>query len=337
MANILEAMFNPKKILCPYDMAENRYWKELIQCASCKKTLPPLYRQDHLEAPPFFLQVLGESQMGKSVFLQSTTLNLYNMNRFWPLNDKGGSSPYTSIPLTEETRVYRGDVLKFQQDGKLPEATQLTLQQAYIMELKNMRRWGSRTLVMRDIAGNAMETIEFKTEYLPYFLYVPVTVMMFSPTDLIAKPEQPMDNLMTGFITTLASNKRDYKKDYRRVVVTISKADKLGNLPNELNEYLESDPFRLNAPSIVADHLYMSNYMNKLEHISEVVKNYISEKVPGGNQFLAQAELYNVKLVFCIISSTGSNPRMENNKITSVDPKRVLDPLFWGLDLQSKP
>lgn len=324
-------LLKKRGIVCPYDMSPNNYRGENPKCPKCGQAYPPIYLKDFSNALPFFMQLTGTMQVGKTVYLQSLTMMLKRLNR--------NMADYFSQGLTDETNEFLADVKTFEMEGALPMRSQLELATPYIMELFGLNRWGSRTLVMRDIAGEAFNQMDFRIEYMPYFLNVPTTIMMFSPADLQKNGTIPMDVLMSGFINTMERNHFDYQKNKRLIIVALTKADKLYDsslpnaLPQELIDYLEDDPLRT---EVNMDNPALEKYIRKMGQISEVIKGYVDAKLQGGRDFIRQAKMRKIQLVFTVVSSTGGDPRPHDNKLTFVDPKRVLDPLFFALDFQSK-
>jgi hypothetical protein len=98
------SFFSPqKKIMCPYCLTEINSRTEVDTCPSCKAIFDPLYIEKYTEAPPCFAQIIGWSQVGKTVFLQSLTLLLSKIGNYWHQN-------YYNAAETEETLVYTRNV-----------------------------------------------------------------------------------------------------------------------------------------------------------------------------------------------------------------------------------
>jgi hypothetical protein len=342
-------IFSNKSILCPYDLVETRYTGNIGACPSCKTNFPPLYYQTHKECPPFFLQMTGWSQVGKSAFLLSLTYVLQQMNPYW-------GTDFVIMPETDPTMKYFQQASDVRLTGKVPTPTQLRIQDAFIIQMKNMPRWGNRTLVTRDVAGEAFEgQMELPLEYMPYLLHVPTTLMLTSPIDMIPlkdgdnsaekqKRLQPeIQHLMTKFINTLAKAGHDFRKVPRRVIVIISKADKLSKesagpiqLYPDLISYLQAGELSPNNPKKeLANTQKMDVYMNTLTAIGERTREYVMDCIPGGRQLVAQAKDYNISLDFCLVSSLGSDVGPNGVLEYNLNPMRVLDPLLLALDQQS--
>jgi hypothetical protein len=325
-----------KQILCPYCLTEIRYRKEVTECANpkCAKELPIQYIQNYERAAPFFVQLIGWSAVGKTVYLQALTLMLMQMGKFW--------RNYSYSPLTEQTLGYVQNVREFLSKGAMPQATQLALQEAYVMLLLGMSRWGGRTLVSRDVAGEVFNKFQFPVEYTPYLLHVPTTFLMVSLHDLKEFPEKSMDQLMTSFIETMAKYERGFRKEQRKLVVVFSKADKIfDELPFSLQEYLQTDPLltalNLRQPVQPLTGFGMQRYMENLANVSRQIEDWISEESAGRN-LIMQARNNNIQLEFTIVSSTGADVDTSSNTLgVTLQPTRVLDPYFWALDFQSEP
>jgi hypothetical protein len=215
------------------------------------------------------------------------------------------------------------------------------------MLLSGMERWGSRTLVMRDVAGESFNNLAFPIEKVPYLMHVPTVMMMVSVHDE-KEGIKTMDQLMNGYFTTLIKNekmlkevqKRKYTRVQRKVIVVLSKADLIfKELPSNLQNYLQTDPFAAvldDTQSIKPiNDAWMQDYMEKLSRVSDAICNYIDQN-SSGHTLIQLAKANNIQLRFAIITSTGKEVGEDNNLGSKVQPMRVLDPFFWMLELQSR-
>lgn len=327
----LLSFFRGDSVVCPFCLTENRYSKRLDNCLKCGVALPVQYMSNYKEALPFYVQLIGWSRVGKTVYLQTLALMLKKMERFWGNN-------YVCSPLTETTLGFMENVKTYEVDGEMPYPTQVKLHDAFIMLLQGMERWGGRTLVTRDVAGeNFMSNMQFPVEFMPYLVHVPVSIMMISIPDLKAEKKQSVENLMNSYVDTLARHRPNYKSANLKVIVVLSKADKFKNeLPNELKDYLESDPFniRINRNQFVDDN-FMKDYMSKLYLSSAKIRDWFAETQPGGQMFLNKATRERLSLEFCLISSTGTDPGPNAKMLVDLNPLRVMDPYFLALDFYS--
>lgn len=326
-------LFAPiKKVICPYDLTEIRYRQEVEQCPTCKSELPVRYLRGYDQALPFFAQIIGWSGVGKTVYLQALTFVLMQMGRVW-------RQSYAYAPLTEPTLMYVKNVREFEQTGKMPAPTQLAIQEAYIMMLTGMERWGGRTLVLRDVAGEVFDKLQFPLQYTPYLLHVPTTMLMISLDDMRRKLTQSMDDLMNSYIDTMMKHDKNFKRERRNVVVVLSKADLIHEeLPANLQNYLVEDPILkaiITKTNFSMDGSNMQEYMTRLKHVSRAIQDWISQDPPGQN-LIRLAKNNNISLEFTVVSSTGRKAGNSGSMPVQLEPYRVLDPFFWALELQSR-
>jgi hypothetical protein len=309
------------------------FHKDVIMCPNCKTNLPIEYVRRSDQITPCFVQMVGWSSHGKSVYLQTLTSMIMRLSVFW-------RNTYIYSPQTNPTLTYTRQVKEYLRTGVMPDATHMDIQEAYIMQLLGMERWGNRTIVVRDVAGESFNNLEYSVKYTPYLIHVPTVIMFFSPFDL-KESNFSVDELMNGYIQTFFTNDNSIQKKKRTAIITISKADLLLNeLPSSISDYLISDPFSgVIQPGDVNEnpaHVDINQYMQRMYQISEEIKNWIDQTTSGHNLLMLAYE-NNIQLKFSIVSSTGS-PVPDDRKLKiGIRPLRVLDPLFWTLDLQSTP
>jgi hypothetical protein len=79
----------------------------------------------------------------------------------------------------------------------------------------------------------------------------------------------------------------------------------------------------------------MQDYMAKLYRVSEAIRLFVDQDTYG-HAMIRMAQANNIQLKFAIISSTGQPVGPNNTLVGRARPMRVLDPLFWTLELQSR-
>lgn len=323
--------FKSLRLICPYCLAEVRSWHRLDRCPKCKAELPVQYADDMARHPPFFVQVFGWSQVGKTVFLSALTLMLVKMSKVWPR--------YTYSAATDASQRKVQEINEYLAKGKMPELTQLGPQEVYIMTLWDMERWGSRALVTRDCAGEVFDTMQIPVDQVPYLLNVPTAFMLISLPDLSASGGRSMEFLMTNYINTLMEHGVNFKKERRKLVVVFTKGDIIRDLPANLRNYLVSDPLWAAVNSVdpveQMNAATMQEYMEIMERVSNAIRDWI-QRDASGKAFVRLAELRNIETRFSLISSTGAPVGEDGQMPVALSPRRVLDPYFWALELQSR-
>lgn len=292
--------------------------------------LPVQYAEAFDQHPPFFVQVFGWSQAGKTVFLQALTLMLVKMSNVW--------STYSYAALNDISQRKVSEINEFLRGGIMPPATQMGEQDVYIMALRSMERWGGRTLVTRDCPGEAFDTMDISIEQAPYLVNAPTTFMLIGPPDDISNlGGRSYDQLLNNYINTLISKGVNFKQHRRNLVVVFTKADQIHNLPPDLRSYLTNDPLwsAVNGygGTFTLDKASMDQYIATMADISSRIRESMQHDATGKN-FLRLAENRNINLRFSLISSTGQAVSSDNRLLAELAPRRVLDPYFWALELQ---
>jgi hypothetical protein len=293
--------------------------------------MPPLYKHaaySQPSLPPFFLQVAGYSQAGKTVWLSALTLMIMRMSRLW--------TGFFYQPATQETLNFIKDVNYFMSSGTLPQPTPLGEQQAYLMVLNQMAAWSGRSLVVRDCSGESFMPMGFTVANRPYFLHVPTTLLFFSLNDMDNSGDT-MDRLLSNYIHTLLTNKISLKQTRRNIVVVVSKADTLIGLPNNLRDYLSNDPLwtDLSSPGLPQplNGDRMIHYMKVLANVSEAVADWLMYRDASAAGFISMANANNIQLRFSLVSSLGAPPNAQG-AIETFLPRRVLDPFFLAMEFE---
>ena len=328
---MLPFLFFPRNhMVCPYCLHDLSFVmnEKLEKCKVCNKEIPPLYKRDYRIAPPLIIQLLGWRQVGKTSFLQALTFNLLRMNMVWP--------NLIFQPTTDPTLRFIRSVKEYLFNGRMPKVTHLGQNEAYIMLCHDMERWGSRTVVFRDCAGEIFDPLNItQFEAVPYLLHAPTTLLLISLADLVEMPNFSMDQLISSYINTLLTNKIDPRKTKRNMVVVFTKADLIKDLPTPLYDYYNDDPIGdaiITNKEFVLDSQEMQNYLIKMNEISGLISDWINSR-PSGRSLILQAKKNHIDLRFSLISSTGQNTNSGGQ--LEWKPRRVIDPFIWALEFQS--
>lgn len=323
------------RVVCPYCMKLLQSDEPLAKCTNptCGKDLPILYRTAAYGNPPvvpLFLQVAGLTQSGKTVFLYALSLMLRKMPKLWP--------GFFANAANDETRKMMRDVAQFEATGVLPPPTGLAGNEAYITMMQNMGVYPNRALVIRDVSGETFKEFEFDTDYAPYLVHVPSTLMFFDLNDMREKGHT-MDELLNSYIVTLLENGVNPKAQPRNVVAIVSKADAISDLPPGLKTYVTDDPLWQDANASGTpsggyfDAQRLSEYVQRQSNVSSAIAQWmITRSDANAAGFLAMAQQNNIGVRFSIISSLGGG--VVDKQILSLSPRRVLDPFLWTLEFE---
>jgi len=322
-------------LTCPYCLTDIHGRADISQCPKCKADIPVQYVRNYGQHPPFLAQIFGWTGVGKTVFLSALTLMLVKMGNVWP------NSGYSCAPATDASQRKVMEINDYLAKGLLWPPTPLGPQEAYIMILHGMERWGGRALVLRDCAGEIFDNLRVPVEQAPYLLNAPTSFMLISLPDLPNSAGRSMDMLLNNYINTLLDHRVDLPRERRKLVVVFTKADSIMTLPANLRDYVVRDPLWAavagsNNSTVRLDAAGMAGYLEEMGRVSDAIRDWIQRDAAGKN-FVQRAHEHNIELRFCLISSTGSQPGADNTMPVTLSPRRVLDPFFWALELQSRP
>jgi hypothetical protein len=247
---------------------------------------------------------------------------------------------FLASPITAATQHFLEDVRTARKKGTMPAPTPLGENEAYIMLMEQMERWGGRTLVLRDWAGENFKDFEIAETQVPFLKEARTVLMMFSLPDLEKAPEKSLPDLLNSYIHTLLHYKVDLKRYHRNIIVVLSKADLIDTLPDSLRDYLISDPFLLATSSSGAqsfDGVTMDAYMERMKRVSDAIVEWLEYSFEGAHGLIRLGRKWDMKLVFTIVSSTGSSVQASSKLLGQFQPCRALDPFFWALEFNSTP
>jgi hypothetical protein len=302
-------------MLCPYCL-ENISKKSA--CPQCKTAMPAKYMQMYSKLrPPVFLSAVGFRAHGKTVFLASLLHTLdTRLTRAW----KG----FYRQGLDQNTINTIKDNLALLEKGTLPQATQRNFPRPSINLLAKMPKFNNKTLVAYDAAGEIFEEDASIQEYASYLAHARTVMFLVSLVDL--EDPLPADLHRLLEIYTLGMSRMGARTQKQHLVVGYTKADllldeKFFGKQDKLVNYLMH-----NEQEEIKD---MKNYLGKMEGISQDLAEFTRDRLGAVNfSNLAQNGFRSVS--YCAASALGSPP--EDGKLSeAMQPRRVVDPLFWVL------
>lgn len=305
---------------------------EDMTCEGCQYLIPLVYITGCQKAPPVFVQVFGLPGSGKTTFLDMLSLFLHDMDHVWQ------ESAYYSRPLTQQTMEHTTTLLTKRRQGVLAQSTpRRTLQQTEVLifHLRGMPRWGSRTLVIMDHAGEQFAQLNLDLGEIPFLQHTPITILLLSLDDLTNAGKR-VDDLITSYLNTLKMYRVHLARQHRQLIIAFSKADLLTDLPPELSSYLSSDTAHFSLTNHQG-HSQLSegqlqSYLQRMQRTSDTLRNWVMT-LPSGISMLNMLADQGVETRFALISATGSplTPTPGGSALAP-RPRRVLDPFFWVLE-----
>lgn len=288
------------------------------------------------------LEIFSQAGHGKSSYLWAVLYMLRKMNVVWP--------DYLCWPEDESTDNVLKEIHENVAESRLPIRGAAENKHRYDLRLQNMERWGEKKLIVwdwpdpvfaADLNGDRPE----KTNWL-----APAWWLVSLP-DLGEVRAEVLDMLFDDLMRKRIRQGYSVYRSPLRLVVVLTKGDAIPNLPLPLRQYLKDDPLwkavssevsLLSPPaSSPSSPLRLGEeplrlYIGTLMRAHEVIRQWL-ESTLVGHMLIRRAAEYQVDLRFSIVSSTGSGLVEGQDLQVPWTPRRVLDPLFWALELDSAP
>jgi hypothetical protein len=317
--------FLPHKsvIVCPYCFSDLSLDETQKTCPECQRHLPPSYKERSEQGRTAFVPLIGWSGMGKTTLLASCLHMLMSLSEVWP--------SFYCLYETQATLRMQNALTRDLLRGELPARTVSTHPEPFILSLHGMERWGDTRLVLHDFAGEVFSDLEIKGQYR--FLERAKTILVvYSIKDLLDLHERSMDELLMSYGSTMSRSGEHAKREKKIMIVTLTKADLLDNLPETLQTYLGEDPLVTKNVTQLAGLKSaegMAHYIDNMARVSEIIADWIA-RTADGVRFLNLARSLGLGLRFTICSALGAGISDDTRKLSSlIQPHRVLDPFFW--------
>jgi len=316
---------NPIK--CPY--CTHSLTTAVAQCPNCERDLPKNYLRICQQAPPLWLVTAGFSGHGKTTYLSALTLKLENLGR----KLDGTFYEYFDEYTHEVVRQKRREA----QTGEQPPPSAVTEPRPLYISLYQLPGNLNRTLVMYDIAGEVFTSLEAFQCYVHALPEVQTIWMQVSLSDLAEDAEgNTLPNLFQSYQSALLEHGAELSN--HTVIVIYTKADTV-DFPGEVSDYLTEDPFLgllADGPVERMTDFSLSEYVQGMEWLSNVLERFTDQHVPGGTAFINMIRGKGMQLHFCAVSALGQSPDPGLNRVLSeTSSHRVLDPFFWTLWLSA--
>lgn len=324
------------RVICPFCVKPH----DLISPPVCPVTewpIPNDYVNGYRKAPPLWLVTIGFSQHGKTTYLAALTLMLEELSKVW-------ENVYY-VPLDQPTTEKIREMRKEAAVGKLPRPTQMQdqprlqdLPRPLLLDICDMPRFGSRCLVMHDVAGEVYVSLDKVKEYVPAIKQANTIWFLVSLPDLRDdKDGKTITELFNAYRSGMESLRIDLRG--RNLIVVYTKGDELER-PADVDEYLMGDPLKgLRCKGMDPSgfqNLSLDDYLEKMDSISKRLETFTRQEVPGGTTFISMVKAKGMNLAFCITSALGESPQKGTKELMNPDGfrYRVLDPFFWALTLE---
>ena len=322
-------------------------WSPILisaESCACGYTLPAHFWDRCVEAPPLPIIAAGFSGSGKTHLLLGLSLTLCERLGMYLA---GGTYEIASASTDEMLRLWHASRAR----KRLLPATAPGAPEILLLRGAGFPNQPERTLIIYDVAGESIERYRGPqgdtTTLADLKALADTTTIWFvaSPRDLqldndLAGDDQsghqrrPLGLQFRTLVDSygLAMDSLHTSTKDRTALVVYTKGD-CGDFPSEVHDYLAQDPFNGPRPAD-RNSFNFDEYVQRMEAISTILRDYTIENVPGGAAFVDVVERRGMRLKFCITSALGQSPDTDYEGQYTHEPwehQRVLDPLIWTL------
>lgn len=283
------------------------------------------------------LELVSESKHGKTSFLWALSYMARNLSLFWPKyacwpQDAAMDASFRSMLGAFEQREIPGETMALTRLG---------------LSLRGMARWGDRRLFVEDDRDPVFGVPEgTATSSREVNWGVPICWLLSLP-DLGPEMAQVVDLQLDNLIRARMRSARSFEAQPLRLVIALTKADRIPGLPPDLRAYLKVDPLakiveaqsafsggegQPARPALLFDERSVLAYLEILGGVHQKLAAWLATTLPG-SLLAHRADAHHIDLRFCLTSATGSDLRSNGHLAIPWRPRRVLDPLFWALEL----
>lgn len=316
----------PLAIFCPFCLEQNSY-QNSRDCTKCGREAPAAYLNEIKETRPLWVHTFGFTNHGKTVYLSMLLSFIERISYIW-------NEAYYR-PLNDHALTYLQSCRSRIEKGEMPERTPISpdFPLPVLIQLKKMKPWSDRCIVMHDAAGETYRTIE-RTSESGRFINCARTSVFIVSLEEISRSGGRVSDLFDIYLSAL--ERMGTIINGRNVVIAYTKADQINNLPKNICEYLIEDNLwsdisqrkRRNISAVE-----MQSYVDDMKFISNKLMDFTNNDIDLGSNLINAAESHGINLRFAVTSALGSPTDVNNNMTIPISPKRVLDPLFWILEL----
>lgn len=324
-----------KKIRCPYclELVQPRRGKiknrNVYTCPNkeCKEEI----HRDYVEKgniPKMTMGLVGFTGHGKTCYLTS----LFYLFKY--LRSEKGMFLWDALDGNTEDIMFK-HVEKFVKDSQLPKSTPENFPKPALICISDIPFFGDYFSRFYDTAGRVYEEAEKITDMGRFVAYCEIVFFVISIKDcgkdwkeIANKMERLLDIYWRGVYDKLHID----LKDNQHLIVVLTKADEVREIPDELKKFLEEGSYDWYLPKNPQSEKGFVRYkLRLLQEKSMIIKKWLEEKKCKGFTNLAQKRFKSVE--YTIVSSLGASPvgGMLAKRLEPEDPKRVLDPFLLAL------
>lgn len=286
------------------------------------------------------IEIFSQPRHGRSSYLWSVLFMLRKLNLVWP--------DYLCWTLDDKTEEALKSIHEDVHEGRLPASMSVESTIRYTLLLRKMERWGEKRFVVWDRPDSVFSSNGNGTGEAEINWNVPALWLLSLPNLRDVQVEY-LDMLLQDLV--LKRTRAGHSSRPLNLIIVLTKGDAIPELPLTLRDYLKQDPLwkavsseptlrpslraAAGAISLLTPEA-LRLYLATLSRAHEEIRRWLDSTL-SGRMLLRRAEAYPVNLRFSIVSATGSGIAENRRLQVPWSPRRVLDPLFWSLEMENAP
>lgn len=305
----------------PYSLGPDEASRALAapECPSCRQPIPGPYLAGYETAPPAVFGLIGRQAQGKTVFCGSLYITLDELlPRTW--------SGCHNLRLDEESLGAVKRIVSSIKAGQKPAPTAEVFQAPALIRLAGLPRFGDRTLVCFDTAGENLRDPGRLSRNAWFIKALHSVCLLVNPAEIeaaAADPAADLHDLLNTYLQGLSLLGGESRRQHLIVVFTMG--DEWALRPDHPEGLLPAL-----RPTHEDDLRDLGAYVRRMSALSRELREFAASKLRALN-FLRAAESRFRSVEFTVTSSSGASMRSDRVE-TAFQPCRVVDPLLWVLE-----
>lgn len=332
-----------RTLLCPYCLESGAltpntagYTRAGYVCAKCNMSIPAEYAKS-ATTPTHLVSAVGFQGQGKTVYFASLFHSLDLLEReVW--------RPFVHHPIDEPSTKQIEKLLDhLKLGGKPPPTIDGVFPSPALISLRRIPTWGDRMLLIYDPGGGTFRSVNTLVRYASFVTHSSTILFFFAIDGKAGGPAslrergRDMKNMLITYVQGM--EELNFETKNQHLVIVLTMGDRLEGILQGLSaDRRDEDDVQPEDYGNLWKWLQrgriealgggeMGLYAERMRRTSRALRKFVTTEC-GATGFLKYAKDEFKSVEFCIVSALGAEPG-EDDKLQSIVPKRVMDPLFW--------
>jgi hypothetical protein len=319
---------------CPYCFKINRFRVQkkkgsriVYYCSICRSEVPKIFIELP-EIPHTKIGMIGYSGHGKTIYNLSMLYLLKALPEYWgkfyleTLDDNSHSALNYDVQTLEQGKVFK--------------STKAVYPRPLFLKLNDLPYFNTQFISLFDTGGRLFENLDLMTSKGRYFSKVDVVFFFISlaEKDMLDNWNMKIMKLLDRYVNVVYSRYGVKTKKKQSIAFIFTKSDKLMDLNGDVNLTDELKSYFSNG-TIERYHHIDAEKIEEIKNNSNVIESWLRSSNCNGFINLAKNHFKNISFTMVsAIGSTSAKGALEK-KLELQDPKCVLDPLLWAMNVSN--